>query len=181
MRDRMLSTVVRLGLVLALGAAAELSAQSDGAPTPACALLSGSEVRQATGIQGYRDGYNLQQEGKSVGGGSSCQFGTRSPTGSEARAPLLSLVLIRGKGWTEKQRASKLPANCKREPVSVGDAAFFETCPTRSNRTAPLYVKAGANDVILLMDVEPPATEASVRPLVVNVAKTAVAKLAKAR
>jgi hypothetical protein len=93
--------------------------------------------------------------------------------------PMVSFVLIPRKRYTESRRAGKLPAGCKIEPVKgVGDAAFFESCPSsRSTRSAPLFVKAGENDLIVQIDMKPPATEASVRPMVIAVAKAAVAKL----
>ena len=171
---RAIMTTALAGVVLGFGSAATLSAQST--PTPACALLSTSEVRKATGIQSYGDRSRGDKEGQGMGGGSSCQWGGPSFVGPEA--PLLSLVLIRGKGYTERARTFKLAAGCKREPVSgVGDLAFFESCPTDAKRSAPLYVKAGANDLVLQMDIEPPATAASVRSKVIAVAKAAVAKL----
>jgi hypothetical protein len=164
-----------LGAALAVASGARLSAQSG--PTPACALLSASEIRKATGIEAYGNGHNGDQEGEGAGGGSSCQYGGGSLTGPDA--PLLSLVLIRGKGYTESARKMKLPAGCTRETVrGVGDQAFFENCPIpNSRRSPPLYVKAGSNDLIVQMDIEPPATAASVKLTVIAVAKAAAAKL----
>ena len=168
------TTLLGIALVLAMPLAAPLAAQS--APTPACALLSTSEIRQATGIQEYGTGSNGDQEGEGMGGGSSCQWDAASFVGKGA--PLLSLVLIRGKGYTERMRDGKPTPGCKQEPVSgVGDLAFFESCRTDSSRTPPLFVKVGSNDLLLQMDVEPPTTVAAARALVVNVAKAAVAKL----
>ena len=44
-------------------------------------------------------------------------------------------------------------------------------------RTAPLYVKAGSKDLIVQLDIEPPDTEAALRPKAIAVAKAAAAKL----
>lgn len=174
MTTRMATTLLGIALVLATPFAAPLAAQS--APTPACALLSTSEVRQATEIQEYGNGSNGDADGEGVGGGSSCQWGGASFIGKGA--PLLSLVLIRGKGYTERARNGKPPAGCKQESVTgVGDLAFFQSCPTDSDRTPPLFVKVGSNDLLVQMDVEPPATAAATRALVVKVAKVAAAKL----
>jgi hypothetical protein len=98
--------LARAFLLVALGAAPALSAQSGGgpapgAPTPACALLSVAEVRTITGRQNYPDYVDGDPDGEGAGGGSSCQYGGLSmvPGGS---TPLLSVVLIRGKNWTER-------------------------------------------------------------------------------
>ena len=179
MRTRVATTLLSVAVVLALASVAELSAQSADKPTPACALLSTSEIRQATGIQQYGNGMNGDQEGEGVGGGSSCLWGGGSFTPGQS-TPLLSLVLIRGKGYTERERKFKLAAGCKREPVSgVGEVAFFESCPKDQDRSATLYVKAGSNDLVVDIRIEPPVTAASARTTVINVAKAAVAKLAK--
>jgi len=92
---------------------------------------------------------------------------------------MVGLALIRGKSYTTRRRAGNPPQGCKFEPVQdVGDEAFFESCPKgKLKRTDPLYVKAGASDLIIEMDVEPPATEVSARQTVVAIAKAAVANL----
>ena len=175
--------LARALLVVALGAIPGLAAQSGGGqaagePTPACALLSVAEVRTITGRQNYPDYVDGDAEGEGAGGGSSCQYGGPSmmPGGS---TPMLSVVLIKGKNWTARSRSFKLPAGCQREPVAgVGEDAFFESCPdSRSRRSPPLYVKAGTNDLIVQLDVEPPDTPESVRAMVLAVARAAVLKL----
>ena len=92
---------------------------------------------------------------------------------------MLSFVLIPGKNWTERRSSFKLQEGCKRKPVAgVGDNAFFESCPTpKLKRSAPLYVKVGANDLIVQLDIKEPATEASARSTVIAVAKAAAARL----
>ena len=159
-----------------IGAASPLPAQSS--PTPACALLSVAEIRETTGRADYPDYVDGDPEGEGAGGGSSCQYG--GPTMmAVGYPPLLSVVLIKGKNWTARSREFTLPAGCEREQVAgVGDDAFFESCPaSRLKRSPPLYVKVGANDLIVQMDVDPPATQASVRPIVIAVARAAALKL----
>lgn len=167
--------LARALLMMALGVPV-LAAQD--APTPACALLSVAEVRTITGRPNYPDHVDGDPDGEGAGGGSSCQYGGLSmfPGGS---TPMLSVVLIKGKNWTERSRSFTLPEGCRREPVTgVGEDAFFESCPaSRVKRSPPLYVKAGTNDLIVQMDVEPPATQESVRPIVIAIAQAAVLKL----
>lgn len=140
--------VIRPLLFIAVGAAATVSAQSAGgpaasAPTPACALLSVSEVREITGRREYPDYVDGDPDEAGAGGGSSCQYwGATFNPGDHA--PLLSFVLIRGRNWTER------------------------------SRNFPL---AGTNDLIMQLDVEPPATEASVRQTLVAIARVVVRKL----
>ncbi len=144
----------------------------------ACALLSVAEIRNITGRQDYPEGDQGDPPGQGVGGGSSCQYGGATFMPGD-HPPLLGIVLIPatgGKSWTEGRQAVKLYEGCKREPLSgVGDLAFAELCPR--DRGPRVYVKAGAHDVIVQIDAEPPATAASVKPTVVAVAKAAAAKL----
>ena len=175
-------TPLLVAAALTLTAALEIRAQ---ARTPACALLSVAEVRQITGYPGYGDHVSGSPPGEGAGGGSSCQY--RAPAFAvdasgnpitPPKGPLVSLVLIEGKGWTALVRRMKLPPGCKWEPVAgVGDEAYFEVCPSSPDRTSPLYVKAGAKDLIVQIDIEAPDTEATMRPKVIALAKAAVAKL----
>jgi hypothetical protein len=174
-----LATIMVLGCA---GAASrlrdEMPSPQFGKPTPACALLSIDEIRKATGRQDYPPGSNGDQLGEGVGGGSSCQYGgdTFSPGD---HPPMLSLVLIPGKRYTETRRAGKLRPGCSIEAVSgLGDEAFFESCADpKPIRSAPLFVKVGANDLIFQLDVKPPATPASLKPTLIAVARAAVGKL----
>ena len=172
-----------IGPILVCGAVSALSAQSLGqqaktAPTPACALLSAAEIRKITGRTNYPDHVDGDPLGEGAGGGSSCQYGGQTMMPGDY-PPMLSFVLIPGKGWTERRPQLQAPEGCTREPVAgVGDNAFFESCPTpKLKRSAPLYVKAGTNDLIVQLDIKEPATEASARSTVIAVAKAAVAKL----
>jgi hypothetical protein len=145
--------------------------------TPACALLTVADVRQATGINTYPNFSDGDDEGEGAGGGSSCQYGGN--TTMAAGPPMLSFVLISGKDWTTKARKFKLQPNCTRENVSgIGDDAFFENCNNpKLKRTPPLYVKKGTKDIIVQLDVGPPLTAASAKSAAIAVAKAAVAKL----
>lgn len=172
-----------LAPALAFRAVPALSAQVTGqqvsaAQTSACALLSVAEIRTITGREDYPAYVDGDPDGQGAGGGSSCQYGGRT-TMSVNHPPLLSVVLIKGKNWTRQSRGFTLPPGCQRESVpGVGDDAFFQSCTaSRVKRSPPLYVKAGTYDLIVQIDVEPPATQASVRPIVIAVAKAALLKL----
>ena len=149
---------------------------------PACALLTVEELRKLTGFQGYNRPSPAGGVGQGVGGGASCQYQApafatddRGNPITPAKGPLLSIVLIEGKNYTQSVPTRQ---GCTKEAVAgLGDAAFFEVCPaSRLARTAPLYVKAGSKDFLFQMDIQPPDTEATLRPKVIAVARAAVAK-----
>src|SRR3954454_12183814 len=151
---------------------------------PACAVLTTAEIQAATGFPGYNDATPGDSPGEGIGGGASCQFSAplfaidgRGKAMKAPKGPLVSLVLIEGKNYT---RTRAIGRGCTREAVAgVGDEAYFEVCPSdvKLKRTPGLYVRAGVKDLIVQMDVEPPDTDASIRPKVIAVAKAAAAKI----
>lgn len=154
---------------------------------PACNVLTPEELRTITGFPGYKRPSPGDPAGQGAGGGASCQYESSGPSvdargnAINEKGPLLSLVLIDGKNYTKTMPMAR---GCRKETVSgVGDEAFFEICPSagRLSRTPPLYVKAGAKDLIVQMDIESPDTEATIRPKVIAVAKAAAAKMRDAR
>jgi hypothetical protein len=157
--------------VALLGSAAALQAQS--APNPACGLLTAAGLKKITG-KSYDEGSAGDAMGEGAGGGASCQWGEPGSTGPA----MISVVYIPakgGNGYTEIYRGRTPRPGCQREPVSaLGDAAFIESCP--KDRGPVAYIKVGANDLIVQMDVLPPGTAASVKPTLIAVAKAAVAK-----
>jgi hypothetical protein len=183
---------VAVGALCAMTAAASVSAAelsalpglSQGrAGNPACAVLTVDEVRTLTGFPGYNQPSPGDPPGEGVGGGASCQYeaplfavdangkGIAAPKG-----PLLSIVLITGKNYTQTKAIGK---GCNKESAAgVGDVAFFEVCPaTKVSRTSPLYVKKGATDLVLQLDINAPDTDASLRPKLIALARAAAAKV----
>lgn len=171
--------ILATGVLLGAVTARELPAQPAAAPTPACALLSVDEVRKITGQPAYAKAWGMGP-GEAVGGGSSCAY--EEGDASLERLPMIGFTLISGKGWTKRRRTMGLPGGCQRVAVkSVGDDAFYESCPSKAakRRVDPLYVQVGPNDLVVEMDVRPPATEDSARQTVVALAKAVAAKLQK--
>jgi hypothetical protein len=178
--------ITTLAICVLLGApAGELSAQSSkpqnqpaaGTPAPVCPLMSVAEVRKITGLDDYAEPWEVGP-GEGVGGGSACVY--EGAASSLNEPPMIGFTLIQGKNWTQARRKVKLLPGCKHEPVKgVGDDAFFESCPSKSakRRVDPLYVKVGSKDLIIQMDLKPPATEASSRPTVIAFAKAVAAKV----
>jgi len=84
--------------VLLCGAFSELSVseQAKKAPTPACALMSVTEIRKITGRDNYPDHVDGDPHGDGAGGGSSCQYGGESFMPGD-HTPMLSFVIIPGK------------------------------------------------------------------------------------
>ena len=181
-RIAFVATSVLLGAAMVPQSSAQpmqAAAESAGAQTPACALLSVEEVRKITGIAAYARNWGMGS-GQAVGGGSSCAY--QDALSSIERLPMIGFSLIPGKGWTERRRTMRLPEGCTRVSVSgVGDDAFYESCPSKTpkKRVDPLYVKIGSNDIVVEMDIRPPVTEASAKSTVVALAKAVAAKLKK--
>jgi hypothetical protein len=155
-----------------------LTAADQAALDNPCSVLSASEVRQITGRQDYDEGSPGDELGQGAGGGASCQWSGPVFGGPPERAPVISVIVVPprdGRRWTDNIRASPRP-DCTHDAASgAGQGAFFEECPNR--RELPLYVPARAVDVIAAIEILPPATSASVRPTLEQVANAAVANL----
>jgi hypothetical protein len=163
-------------LSLALGSTLSAdSGQSRGGGTPAsaCQVLSGSEIRKLTGRQDYDDGDQGDAPGEGIGGGSSCQF-----TGAKLtdHPPGIGIVLIPLKGGASRTGPGAKPSpGCTVEPVAgVGDAATFEVCERGNPR---ITVRAGAHDLIVLVQAATPAASIAIKSTMVEIAKAAAAKL----
>jgi hypothetical protein len=168
-----------------MGASVPAQAVQSGARStnPACAVFTIDELQEITGFPGYRQPSPGDPPGEGVGGGASCQYeaplfamDARGNPIAAPKGPLLSIVLINGKNYTQTVPIGK---GCKKEAVAgVGDAAFFEVCPaTKLSRTPPLYVKKGATDLVLQLDIKAPDTDASLRPTLIALARAAAAKV----
>ena len=149
----------------------------------ACNILTPEELRTITGFPGYKRPSPGDSAGQGAGGGASCQYQSPGLTVDargnpiKEKGPLLSLVLIDGKNYTNTMPIGR---GCKKETVpGVGDSAFFEVCPSsaRLTRTPPLYVKSGSKDLIVQMDIDDPDRDETIRPKVIAVAKAAAAKV----
>jgi hypothetical protein len=160
-------------LTMALLGTAATASQAQSAPNPACGLLSGADLKKITG-KAYGEGDQGDAMGEGAGGGASCQWDAPASTGPG----MISVVYIPakgGEGYTEINRGRSPRPGCQREPVpGLGDAAYLETCP--KDRGPAAYIKVGANDLIVQMDANPPATAASIKPTLIAVSKAAVAK-----
>jgi hypothetical protein len=156
----------------------ELSAQAGRqAPSSACALVSVAEIRKIMGQRGYSDKASPSQPNDGVaGGGTACRY-QADFLAPPPEPPAVSLVLIKGKNFTQRTRSMKLPPGCKREEVKVGDNGFFWYCTSPREYRSPMYVKKGANDLIVDIDINKPGTTSSVRPMLMAVAKAAASKL----
>ena len=97
------------------------------------------------------------------------------PIRNPPRGPEFRLGIFDGKNLTHTKRVAP---RCHKEPVSgVGEEAFFEVCPPTDRFTSYLYVKVGAKDLLMQIEIEPPDTDATMRPRLLALAKAAAAKL----
>lgn len=169
--------VMLTGAVAALFASAPavLAQRSNGAPTPACALLSVAEVRRITGNSAYPDHVDGDQPGEGLGGGSSCQYGGSSFAPGKS-APLISVVLIpNSKDETGGRRRQKPGEGCVHEDVrNVGDDALYEACP--KGRGPVVYASRDNNGLVVQLDAKPPI-DAAAKATVIAIARAAAANI----
>lgn len=175
------TAIVLFAAILTSGALSKICAQATRgeearSANPACALLTIDEVRKATGRQDYTNASAGDAPGEGIGGGSSCQYGA----GWTADGPPefgLVLIPLNGKpSRTESDLRAKPRSGCERERLSgIGDVAYLQLCSVHTGLEA--YVKSGASELIVIMRTRSPATLASVKPLVVAIARAAAAKL----
>jgi hypothetical protein len=174
------------GVLLGPSGGGELSAQAPNpsntsantAKNPACALLSVAEIRKITGRQDYDHPLHAGGPEEVPAGGWACSY--EGPAASFEEPPDIGFALISGQDYTRRHATTKLPpgGRCKRESVKgLGDDAYFECCPCSSRSAPALWVKVGTNDLIIDAEVEPPATEASVRSTMISLARALEAKL----
>jgi hypothetical protein len=157
-------------------APAALSDADRAALSDPCSLLSVDEIRQATGRNDYIDRASGDELGEGMGGGASCEW--FAGPGSTEKSPSIGVVVIpprEGKRWTAGFRAAPRKDCTYEAAPAAGDGAFFEVCPNAAS--LPLYVPARAVDIVVLIEVRPPATNDSVRPMLVDVARAVAAKL----
>jgi hypothetical protein len=171
-----LALAIQLAPALAAGLAAQGGPGGAAGGNPACTLLTPAEVEAATG-RDYDQASPGDAMGEGAGGGASCQWGGASFIPGKEQ-PLLSVVFIpaqpRG-SYTEFSLEQKPMKGCTRETLrGIGDLGFIETC--ERSRGPVAYIKAGPNDLIVQADPEEGKPAASARPVVVALAKSAVAR-----
>jgi hypothetical protein len=170
----MLSATLSTGLV----------AQSDtrAATThPACALLTDQELDAATGLD-FGPGDALDHMGQGAFGGATCLWGGVWNADTAKILPQIGVVFMppgsRG-SHTEFYRARKPAEGCTRETLrGVGDFAFAESCQS-SSPSMRIYVKAGHNDVFLVVDMLKPRPLSWAQPVAVALAKAAAPRARK--
>jgi hypothetical protein len=161
-----------------------LLAQSEARATPtnrACTLLTDQELDAATGLD-YGPGSAFDRMGQGTFGGATCLWGGVWNADTAKSLPQIGVVFIppgsRG-SHTEFYRGRKPEAGCTRETLrGVGDFAFAESCQS-SQPSMRVYVKAGPNDVFLVVDMlfERPLSWA--QPVAVALVKAAASRARK--
>jgi hypothetical protein len=182
-----MSTLLRaaaLTAMLSAALSADLAAQSDARAkpaNPACPLITDQELDAATGMNyGPGEGYNGL--GAGIFGGATCLWGGVWNEDVAKSLPQVGVVFIppgsRGR-HTDFYRARKPEAGCTRETLrGVGDFAFAESCQS-SSPSMRIYVKAGRNDVFLVVDMLFQHPLSWARPVAEALAKAAALKAKK--
>ena len=181
-----MTTILRAGALAALLAAlsTDLVAQSDKLATstnPACPLLTDQELDGATGLD-YGPGEAFDQMGQGAFGGATCLWGGVWNADSTKSLPQIGVVFMppgsRG-SHTEFYRARKPEEGCTRETLrGVGDVAFADSCQS-SSPSMRVYVKAGRNDVFVVVDMLFKRPLSWAQPVAVALAKAAALRAKK--
>ena len=148
---------------------------------PACALLTDQELDVTTGLNyGKADAFN--DLGQGIFGGATCLWGGVWDADSTKSLPQIGVAFIppgsRG-SHTEFYRGRQPEKGCTRETLrGVGDFAFAEACQS-SQPSMRIYMKAGRNDVFLVVDILFQRPLSWAQPVAVALAKAAAPRARK--
>ena len=177
---RSVALTTMLSATLSTGLVAQSATRAT--PTnPACPLLTDQELDAATGLD-YGPGDAFDHLGQGIFGGSTCLWGGVWNADAAKSLPQIGVVFIppgsRG-SHTEFYRGRKPEAGCTRETLrGVGDFAFADSCQS-SSPSMRIYVKAGRNDVFLVVDMLFKRPLSWARPVAVALAKAAAPRARK--
>ena len=148
---------------------------------PACALLTEQELDAATGLD-YGPGSAFDRMGQGTFGGATCLWGGGWNADTTKSLPQIGVVFIppaSGGSHTEFYRVRKPEAGCIRETLrGVGDFAFADSCQS-SQPSMRVYVKAGRNDVFLVVDMLDKRPLSWARPVAVALVKAGAPRARK--
>lgn len=179
-----LHRAVALTALLSATLSTGVVAQSDTRATPtnpACPLLTDPELDAATGLD-FGPGSPFDRMGIGAFGGATCLWGGVWNADSSKSLPQIGVVFMppgsRG-SHTEFYRGRKPEAGCTRETLpGIGDFAFAESCES-SSPSMRIYMKAGRNDVFLVVDMLDKRPLSWARPVAVTLAKAAAPRARK--
>jgi hypothetical protein len=170
-----------LSATLSTGLVAQSNARAT-STNPACPLLTDQELDATTGLN-YGPGEAYNGLGAGIFGGATCLWGGVWDADTAKSLPQIGVVFIppgSHGSHTEFYRGRKPQAGCTREPVrGVGDFAFAESCQS-STPSMRVYVKAGRNEVFLVVDMLWQRQLSWARPVALALAKAAALKAKKA-
>ena len=168
--------MLAVGLVTGPAFVQHASAQAGRTPATACALLSLADIRRVTGNSNYTDA-DATSGSDVAGGGTACRYETGF-TAPPPHPPAVNVVLIQGNKNYTRRGLMKLPPGCRFDTVTgLGNDAYFWTCTSPKQYRSPLYVKKGANELIVQITYKPATPDASVRATTIAVARAAAARL----
>jgi len=167
---------VAVGFVTVGGLGQPAGAQGGRTPATACELLSLADIRRVTGVSGYTDA-DATSGSDVAGGGTACRYETGF-TAPPPHPPAVTVVLIQGNKNYTRRGLVKLPSGCTLDTVTgLGNDAYFRTCTSPRQYRSPLYVKKGANELIVQINYRPATPDASARATTIAVARAAAARL----
>jgi hypothetical protein len=134
----------------------------------ACTVLTPAEIKKLVG-KALSPGFDLVKPNEEkVGSGTEC-----------FHAGVMVQLDGYPVGHFEATRQSyEKTGRTKFQPSGIADAAYFyEQDPAKSSHAVGIFAKTGQHVLTITMDVNPPATAESLRPVVIELTKAAVAKL----
>src|SRR5687768_11760579 len=154
-----------------LGLEASRPSQASGKPQrlTACTLLTKAEIKQLAGKALSPIFDNLKPNEETVGAGGECfhagvtvQFDVHPVSGFDATR----------QNYEKSGRTKFQPA-----PGIADDAYFYEQDAGKTSHVVGIFAKTGQHVLTISMDVNPPTTVDTLRPIVTALTKAAVAKL----
>ena len=167
---------VAVGFVVVSALVQPAGAQGGRTPATACELLSLADIRRVTGVGAYTD-TDATSGSDVAGGGTACRYETGF-TAPPPHPPAVTVVLIQGNKNYTRRGLVKLPPGFTFDTVTgLGNDAYFRTCTSPKQYRSPLYVKKGANELIVQINPRPNTPDASARATTIAVARAAAARL----
>jgi hypothetical protein len=180
MHPAMRTTLFAVAMIASSATAPTLGAQGTtrAAKVDPCSLLSVAEVKRITGKSNY-DPADRGDPGDGIGGGDPCTYSHLSRGAADPAPPTVSVVAIapnqRGR-YFDWYKSQKTRAGCTREAVpGLGLDAFVETC--LRDPELPVYLRGGANDVVVGIEVKPVGTPAQAKAVATALAKVVAPKI----
>ena len=138
-------------------------------PLTACTVLTAAEIKKVIGKALSPVFDMLKPNEEKAGSGTECFY----------PGVMVQLDAYPVGNFEATRQSYEKSGRTKFQPApGISDAAYFyEQDPGKSSYAVGIFAKTGQHVLTITVDVKPPATAESLRPIVTELTKTAVAKL----